>query len=88
MTKRNVPPPAVSFRQPATLITCRDGEELHYTEPSVACAAQHAINVCDNEEGCAQLIEADGEIIWKFDPSRPRQSLEQLDQLAQGPCVR
>ena len=70
------------------LVTCQDGEMKHFLEPSVACAAQHAIDVCHNEEGCAQLIEVDGQAAWKFDPDHPRQSLALLDELAQGECVR
>jgi hypothetical protein len=98
MTKRNTPPApaprlAPNFSQPTAastvkLVTCHDGEHKHFAEPSVACAARHAIDICDNEEGCAQLIQANGETVWKFDPARPRASLEQLDELAQGPCVR
>lgn len=87
MTKREVPQ-SVSNRQTVKLVTCHDGELKHFTEPSVACAAQHAIEVCDSEEGCAQSIEVDGKVAWKFDPKQPRKSLEQLDELAQGECVR
>jgi hypothetical protein len=86
MTKRDIP--NTSTRQTVKLITSHDGELRHYLEPSVACAAQHAINICDHEEGCAQSIEANGEILWKFDPVHPRNSLAQLDELAQGECVR
>jgi hypothetical protein len=88
MTKRDIPIPAVSTRTTVKLITCQDGEHKHYVEPSIACAAQHAINICDHEEGCAQSIEADGQTIWKFDSAHPRKSLELLDELAQGECVR
>jgi hypothetical protein len=87
MIKREIPSPARSTRQTVKLVTCHDGELKHFIEPSLACAAQHAISICDHEEGCAQSIEADGEIVWKFDPARPRKSLEQLDELAQGECV-
>ena len=76
-----------SASQKVKLITRHNGEEKHFAELSVACAAQHAIDICDNEEGCAQLIEVGAEVIWKFDPAFPRQSLEQLDELAQGECV-
>ena len=85
MTKRNSPP--TSSRKTVKLITCKDGELLHFLEPSVACAAQHAINVCDNEEGCAQSIEASGELVWQFDPAQPGASLAKLDELASGECV-
>lgn len=61
---------------------------IHYVEPSVACAAQHAISVCDNEEGCAQAIEEGERVVWKFDPDHPRASLAKLDELAQRECVR
>lgn len=88
MTKRNIVPQTSSTRQTVKLITRHDGELKHFLEPSVACAAQHAIDICDNEEGCAQFIESNGEIVWKFDPAHPRKSLEQLDELAQGQCVR
>ena len=74
-------------RRKVKLITCHDGEHKHFTEPSLVCAAQHAIHVCDNEEGCARSIEVDGEIVWKFDPAHPRKSLAKLDELAQGECV-
>jgi hypothetical protein len=87
MTKRETPANGGSGRSAAKLITCQDGELIHYVEPSVVCAAQHAINVCDNEEGCAQAIEQDGRVVWKFDPAHPRQSLAKLDELAQGECV-
>jgi hypothetical protein len=88
MTKRDIPTPASSTRQTIKLVTAHDGELKHYVEPSVACAAQHAINICDHEEGCAQSIEVDGRILWQFDPAQPRKSLEKLDELAQGECVR
>jgi hypothetical protein len=89
MTKREIPVPAVSNRRNSVkLITNQEGEHRHYMEPSLACAAQHALNICDNEAGCAQSIEQDGKIIWQFDPARPRKSLERLDELAQGECVR
>ena len=88
MKKRSVLPQISSSRNRVKLVTCHDGEELHFAEPSIACAARHAINVCDNEEGCAQFIEADGRIVWRFDPDHPRKSLEQLDELAQAECVR
>ena len=88
MTKRDIPTPAVSARTTIKLVTCQDGEYKHCLEPSIACAAQHAINICDHEEGCAQSIEADGKIIWQFNPASPRKSLEKLDELAHGECVR
>lgn len=88
MTKRDIPTPATSTRNTVKLVTCQEGEHKHYLEPSVACAAQHAINICDHEEGCAQSIEADGQAIWRFDPAHSRASLEKLDELAQGECVR
>jgi hypothetical protein len=88
MTKRDIVPPPSSTRQLVKLVTRHDGELKHFVEPSIACAAQHAIDICDNEEGCAQFIEAGGETIWKFDPGHPRKSLEQLDEFAQGECVR
>ncbi|HUS35829.1 MAG TPA: hypothetical protein VM680_10810 [Verrucomicrobiae bacterium] len=87
MTKREISPNGGSTRKPAKLITCHNGELIHYIEPSVVCAAQHAINVCDHEEGCAQMIEEGGRVVWRFDPERPRQSLAKLDELAQGECV-
>ena len=87
MTKRETSPNGGSGRQTVKLITCQDGELIHYVEPSVVCAAQHAINVCDNEEGCAQAIEDGGRVVWKFDSAHPRQSLAKLDELAQGECV-
>jgi hypothetical protein len=86
MTKRETSPNGGSGRQPV-LITCQDGELIHYVEPSIVCAAQHAISVCDNEEGCAQAIEEGGRVVWKFDSAHPRQSLAKLDELAQGECV-
>jgi len=88
MTKRDIPSPAVSTRKTVKLVTSHDGEHKHFLEPSIACAAQHAINICDHEEGCAQSIEQDGKIIWQFDPKQPRKSLAKLDELAQGECVR
>jgi hypothetical protein len=88
MTKRDLPPQLTSARQTVKLIVCHDGERKHFLEPSVACAAQHAIHICDQEEGCAQSIEADGELVWKFDSTHPRRCLEQLDEFAQGECVR
>jgi hypothetical protein len=87
MTKRSIVSPPFSTRPTAKLVTCHDGELKHFLEPSVACAAQHAIQICDDEEGCAQLIEANGEVVWKFDPTHSRRSLEQLDDLALGECV-
>lgn len=87
MTKRDTVPTSGSTRQTVKLITCQDGELKHYVEPSVVCAAQHAINVCDNEEGCAQAIEVGGRVVWKFEPEQPRKSLAKLDELAQGECV-
>src|SRR3954464_15649442 len=88
MTKRDISSPAISNRTTVKLITSHNGEQKHYIEPGIACAAQHAINICDHEEGCAQSIEAGGRTIWKFDSAHPRKSLEQLDELAQGECVR
>jgi hypothetical protein len=88
MTKRDVPPEVKSNRTLVKLVTCHEGEHKHFVEPSLACAAQHAIHLCDNEEGCAQVIEVNGEVAWKFDPARPRESLARLDELAQGECVR
>ena len=90
MTKRDIPAPAVSNRHnnSVKLVTCQDSEHRHYVEPSITCAAQHAINICDNEAGCAQSIEQNGKIIWQFDPAHPRKSLAELDELAQGECVR
>jgi hypothetical protein len=88
MTKRDLPPQARSFQKNVRLVTRHHGEELHFAEPSVACAARHAINICDNEEGCAQFIEVDGRVVWRFDPQSPRRSFEALDELAQRECVR
>ena len=88
MTKRDIPSPAVSARQTVKLITSHDGEHKHFVEPSITCAAQHALNICDHEEGCAQSIEQDGKIIWQLDPKQPRKSLAKLDELAQGECIR
>jgi hypothetical protein len=88
MTKRDIPSSATSNRTTVKLITSHDGELTHYLEPSVACAAQHAINICDHEEGCAQSIEVDGKIVWRFDSNQARKSLAKLDELAQGECVR
>jgi hypothetical protein len=88
MIKRNITPQASPLQKNVRLVTQHEGEEMHFAEPSVACAARHAINVCDNEEGCAQSIEVDGRIVWHFDPEHPRRSLEALDELAQGECVR
>jgi hypothetical protein len=87
MLKRHNSGPTSSPRETVKLVTAHDGELKHYVEPSVACAAQHAINICDHEEGCAQSIEANGQVIWKFDPAHPRKSLEKLDELAVGECV-
>ena len=88
MTKRETSPNGGSARQTVKLITSHDGESKHFVEPSVACAAQHAINICDHEEGCAQSIEEGGRVVWKFDPANARKSLAKLDELAQGECVR
>jgi hypothetical protein len=87
MIKRELPSSASSTRQTVKLIAFHEGELKHFIEPSLACAAQHAISICDHEQGCVRSIETNSEIIWKFDPAHPRKSLEQLDQLAQGECV-
>lgn len=88
MTKRDLSIPINSTLRTVKLVTAHDGEFKHYIEPSVACAARHAINICDHEEGCAQFIEANGRVIWRFDPAQARKSLEKLDELAVGECVR
>jgi len=87
MLKRDVSLQGNFTRRMVKLVTCHDGDLKHFLEPSVACAAQHAIQICDDEEGCAQLIEANGEVVWKFDARHPRRTLELLDELALGECV-
>jgi len=82
MTKRDLPPPASDTRQRAKLISTCDGELFVYTEPSLVCAAQHALSMLDCEEGCVHRIEVDGKIVWRFNPARPRESVGELEDLA------
>lgn len=86
MTKRDVPPAAAGIRQPAKLISTCDSQQFDYIEPSLTCAAQHALSILDLEEGCVHRIEVQGEVIWEFDSKRPKQSIAKLETLATGVC--
>ena len=70
------------------LMTTQDGTRIDYVEPSVVCAAQHALDILDREEGAVHAIETEGKAIWRLDPEKGRASLAKLEELAQGVCVR
>jgi hypothetical protein len=75
-------------REKVKLLTTQDGTRMDYLEPSVVCAAQHALDILDREEGCVHAIETEGEALWRMDPENARRSLEKLEELGQGVCVR
>ncbi len=88
MTKRNLPPNAVAGqRVPAKLTATIAGDRYDYLEPSVVCAAQHALEIFD-EHGRLHSIESDGQTIWQHDPANARASFRQLEKLAIGACKR
>jgi hypothetical protein len=70
------------------LLTTQDSTRIDYVEPSLVCAAQHALDILDHEEGCVHAIETDGRTIWEMDPDDSRASVEKLEELGQGVCVR
>lgn len=72
----------------ATLLTTVEGMQIDYIEPSVVCAAQHALDVLDHEEGFVHAIESQGKTIWRMNPEKARESLAMLEKLGQGVCVR
>jgi hypothetical protein len=88
MTKRNLPPNAAADqRAPAKLTATIEGDLYDYIEPSVVCAAQHALEIFD-EHGRLHSIECDGQVIWQHDPANSRESLRKLEKLATGTCKR
>ena len=70
------------------LLTTQEGTRIDYVEPSVVCAAQHALDILDREEGCVHAIEGEAKTIWRMDPAKPRESLTKLEVHAQGVCAR
>ena len=70
------------------LVTTEEGLRIDYIEPSVVCAAQHALDILDGETGCVHAIETEGKAIWRMNPEKARESLAQLEELGQGVCVR
>jgi hypothetical protein len=70
------------------LLTTQDGTHIDYIEPSVVCAAQHALDILEREEGCVHAIEGESKTIWRLESEKPRVSMEKLEELAQGVCVR
>jgi hypothetical protein len=70
------------------LLTTQEGTHIDYIEPSLVCAAQHALDILEREEGAVHAIEAEGKTLWRLDPEKARASLEKLEELAQGVCVR
>ena len=69
-------------------MTTQDGTQFDYIEPSVVCAAQHALDILDREEGCVHAIELEGKAVWRLNPEKPRESFQKLEELGQGVCVR
>jgi hypothetical protein len=88
MTKRTSPSPAAAARQTVKLLSVQNGERVDYLEPSVVCAAQHALAILDLEEGSTHAIEVNGQPLWSYDRKDPRASLAKLEELAVGDCVR
>ena len=74
--------------EPVKLLTTQDGTHMNYVEPSVVCAAQHALDILDREEGCVHAIESEGSMIWQMNPGKARESMAKLEELAEGVCVR
>jgi hypothetical protein len=70
------------------LVTNCDGTRFDYVEPSVVCAAQHALSILENEEGCLVRIEVNGEKIWEWDSEQSKKSCATLEELAEGDCVK
>ena len=67
------------------LISVCEGLRTDYVEPSVVCAAQHALSIMDQEEGCVHAIEVNGKLLWEF---KGKKSLKKLEELAVGECVK
>lgn len=78
----------IAEKENAKLITNCDGTRFDYLEPSVVCAAQHALAILDNEEGCLARIEAGGKKIWEWDQKRGKESCAALEELAPGVCAK
>jgi hypothetical protein len=72
-------------KEAVKLLTTQDGTRVDYVEPSVVCAAQHALSILENEEGSVHAIEVNGELIWS---NEGRKSAEPLEELAIGVCVK
>jgi hypothetical protein len=72
-------------KESVKLISVCEGLRTDYLEPSRVCAAQHALSILDHEEGCVQAIEVNGKLLWEF---KGKKSLQELEELAAGECVK
>lgn len=88
MTKRNFPPAATArARVPAKLTATIQGDRFDYIEPSIVCAAHHALEIFEHS-GSIHSIESGGKVIWRHDPADARRSFRKLEKLAVGKCER
>jgi hypothetical protein len=72
-------------KEAVKLLTTQEGTRIDYVEPSVVCAAQHALSILENEEGSLHAIEVNGKLIWS---NEGRKSVGPLEELAVGVCVK